>query len=85
MLTPQYSLRSLLALVTIAGFGCLIVAIATRAGQLWAVATLIAMMGLGLTVVLQAFLFGIARVAGLAIDRRKKLRPKVDLDRRITS
>ncbi len=78
MLAPQYTLRRLLAIVTMAGFACLVLAAATRGRHLWAVATLVAMMGLGLTVLLQAVLFGITRVLGLSIERRKKLRANVD-------
>ena len=77
MLAPQYTLRKLLAIVMMAGFAYLIVAAATR-GRLWAVATLIAMLGLSLTVLLQAVMFGIARLLQSAMAGRNKLKAKVD-------
>jgi hypothetical protein len=80
MLAPQYTLRKLLAVVTIAGFAYLIVAAATR-GRLWAVAILIAMLGLSLTILLQAVMFGIARLVVAAMASLKKLRANVESDR----
>jgi hypothetical protein len=77
MLAPQYTLRKLLAVVTMAGFAYLIVPAAIQ-GRLWAVATLIAMLGLSLTVLLQAVMFGIARLLESAIASRNKLRAKGD-------
>jgi hypothetical protein len=70
MLAPQFSLRRLLALVTLSGFVCLIVAAALR-GQMWAVAVVIALLGLAVTIFVHGVLFVVTRGIGAALDRRK--------------
>jgi hypothetical protein len=70
MLAPQFSLRRLLAVVTLCGFVCLIVAAAVQ-GQMWAEAVVIALVGLVATIVVHGVLFVVTRGIGLAFDRRK--------------
>jgi fatty acid desaturase len=71
MLAPQYSLRRLLALVTLSGFGCLIVAMAMW-GHLWAWALVIALLGLAVTICVHALVYAVSRLIGEALHRRKQ-------------
>jgi hypothetical protein len=68
MLAPQYSLRRLLAWVTLSAFVCLIVAAAAR-GQLWAAGLLVALAGFALTLAIHGATFAIIRVAAAARSR----------------
>jgi hypothetical protein len=71
MLAPQFSLRRLLALVTFSGFVCLVVAAAVK-GHMWAVAVVIALSGLVVTIFVHGLLFVLTRGIGAALDRRKR-------------
>jgi hypothetical protein len=84
MLAPQYSLRKLLALVTLAGFAYLVLAVAVQQ-NLWAVALLITMFGLGVTILLQAILFGIAQLVGAQLRRRQRRRMNAGAERGVTA
>ena len=70
MLAPQYSLRRLLALVTVCAFGCLIFA-AAISGQLWAVAVSLAMGGVVVLLLVYGLTFAVVRGIGIALDRRR--------------
>ena len=74
MLAPQFTLRRLLALVTASGFVCLILAAAVR-GQLWAVAVVIALVALVVTILVHAALFVATRAVALALDYGKRRKP----------
>jgi hypothetical protein len=71
MLAPQYSLRRLLALVTLSGFVCLIVAAAAQ-GRLWGVAVAISMCGFAVTIVVYAASYLLIRLVGGVSDRRQQ-------------
>jgi hypothetical protein len=73
MLAPQYSLRRLLALVTLSALACLVLAAAIW-GHLWAVAAAITMLGLVVTIAVHGLSFLLIRAIGLVIDRRKQSR-----------
>lgn len=73
MLAPQFSLRRLLAWVSISAFLCLIVAAAARA-QLWAVACLIGLFGLCVVLLLHGATYGLLKFVGAARDRRLRAR-----------
>jgi hypothetical protein len=62
-----------MALVTFSGFVCLIVAAAVR-GHMWAVAAVIAMLGLVVTIACYGLLYLVTRGIGAALDRRKETR-----------
>ncbi len=71
MLAPQYSLRRLLAAVTLSAFVCLIVAAASW-GKMWAVAVALALLGLLILLLVHGVLFVLVRVVGLLLDRRRQ-------------
>jgi hypothetical protein len=73
MLAPQYSLRRLLALVTLSALACLVFAAAIW-GHLWAAAAAIAMLGLVVTIAVHGLSFLLIRAIGFVIDRRKQSR-----------
>lgn len=74
MLAPQFSLRRLLAWVTLSAFVCLIGAAAAR-GQLWAAGISIGLAGLAVTLAVQGVAYGLIRLISLARDRRSRKAP----------
>lgn len=68
MLTPQFSLRRLLLLVTLCGVLCLVPAVATR-GYVWATAVAFALAGVGVLLAVQAALFLVSRGLAELVDR----------------
>ncbi len=68
MLAPQFSLRRLLAWVTVSAFLCLIVAAAAR-GQLWAAGVLVGLAGLVVVLAVHGLLFVGIRLVGKVRDR----------------
>jgi hypothetical protein len=73
MLAPQFSLRRLLFWVSISALLCLVVAAAAR-GQLWAVASMIALFGLCVVLALHGLTYGMLKFIGAARDRRQRAR-----------
>ena len=72
MLAPQYTLRRLLALVTLSAFVCLVVAAAIQ-GHLWAAAVALALAGLAVMMLVYGVLFILVCGIGVLLDRRKRL------------
>jgi hypothetical protein len=72
MLAPQYTLRRLLAIVTLSAFVCLVVAAAIQ-GHLWAAAVALALAGLAVMMMVYGLLFILVRGIGALLDRRKQL------------
>jgi hypothetical protein len=70
MLTPQFSLRRLLLIVTVSAVLCLIPAVATR-GYLWAVGLALALVGVFVLAGIQILLFALSRVAGMYVERQQ--------------
>jgi hypothetical protein len=68
MLAPQFSLRRLIAWVTLSGCVCLIVAAAAR-GQFWAAAVSIGLLELTVTFILYGLVFIVIR--GFSILRQR--------------
>ncbi|REK08937.1 MAG: hypothetical protein DWQ37_18905 [Planctomycetota bacterium] len=68
MLTPQFSLRRLLFVVTVCAVLCLVPAVATR-GYVWAIAAAFAMAGIGVLFAIQALLYVVSRGLGAALSR----------------
>jgi hypothetical protein len=75
MLAPQFSLRRLLAWVSMSALLCLVVAAAARA-QLWAVASLFGLFGFCLVILLHGATYGVLKMVGAARDRRLPARQK---------
>jgi hypothetical protein len=73
MLAPQYSLRRLLAVVTLSGFVCLIVGAAFW-GKMWGVAAVLALVGFVVLMMVHGALFVLVRVLGLVLDRQRQAR-----------
>lgn len=73
MLAPQYSLRRLLAWVTVSAFVCLIAAAAAR-GQIWAVAFLVALFGFVVLLVVHSMAYLLLGLVSLVRDRRRGAR-----------
>jgi hypothetical protein len=73
MLAPQFSLRRMLAWVSVSALVCLIGAAAAR-GQLWAVGVLIALAGFVLVLVVHGATFTLLRLISLGRDRRRHAR-----------
>jgi hypothetical protein len=73
MLAPQFSLRRLLIWVSISALLCLVLAAAARA-QLWAVASLIGLLGLCVVLLLHGATYGLMKFIGAARDRRLRAR-----------
>lgn len=73
MLAPQFSLRRLLAWVTLSAFVCLIGAAAAR-GQIWAVAFLVALFGFVVLLVVHSGAFLLLRLVGTVRDRIRAAR-----------
>lgn len=70
MLTPQYSIRHLLLLVTLSAVVCLVAAVAAR-GYLWAVALSVALLSAMALLVIQGVLYIVTRTIGMALGRRR--------------
>jgi membrane protein implicated in regulation of membrane protease activity len=70
MLTPQFSLRRLLLIVTVSAVLCLIPAVATR-GYLWALGVALALVGAFVLAGFQVLLFAVSRVVGVYVERRQ--------------
>lgn len=73
MLAPQYSLRRLLAIVTLSGFFCLIAAAGMR-GYLLAAGFAVAMFGLAVAMFVYGMLFALLSFFGWAMDRSNRSR-----------
>jgi hypothetical protein len=71
MLAPQFTLRRLLALVTLSGFVCLMVA-AAMSGRMWAISVVIALLGLVVTILVHSLLFVATWGIAAAMDRGKR-------------
>lgn len=69
MLTPQYSVRHLLLLVTLSAVVCLVPAVAAR-GYLWAIALSVALCGAIVLLAIQGLLYVVTRSIGAALGRR---------------
>jgi hypothetical protein len=69
MLAPQFTLRRLLAWVTLCAFVCLILAAAAR-GRLWAAGIVVALAGGLIMMGLFAATFGVVKLLGTARDAR---------------
>ena len=70
MLTPQYSLRHLLLLVTLSAVVCFVPAVAAQ-GHLWAVALSVALFAAMVFFVIQGLLCVVTRAIGMVIGRRR--------------
>ncbi len=71
MLAPQFSLRWLIAAVTMSGLVCVVVAAAAR-GHLWAFAVTVGLVQLAAILVLHAAAYAILRPLGVLLARRKR-------------
>lgn len=70
MLAPQFTLKRLLAGVTVSAVICLVVAAAAR-GQMWAAALLLALSGVFVVLVVHGFLFLLIQAIARAFRRRR--------------
>ncbi len=70
MLTPQFSLRRLLLIVTVSAVLCLIPALATR-GYLWGVGLALALAGALVLAGLQILLFALSRVVAVYVEKQQ--------------
>lgn len=70
MLTPQFSLRRLLLIVTVSAVLCLIPAVATR-GYLWGVGLALALGGEFVLAGIQVLLFAMSRVVGVYVEKQQ--------------
>ena len=70
MLTPQFSLRRLLLIVTVSAVLCLIPAVATR-GYLWGVGLALALAGAFVLAGFQILLFAVSRVVGIYVEKQR--------------
>lgn len=71
MLAPQFSLRRLLALVTVSGVGCFAAAFAPR-GHVWALAVLVAFAGLALLLLICGLTYLLILAIGDLLERRQR-------------
>ena len=71
MLAPQFSLKRLLAWVTLSAFVCLIVAAAAN-GQMVAAAVLVALAGLVIMLAVHGLLYGLVKFLSLLRDGRRR-------------
>jgi hypothetical protein len=77
MLMPSYSLRRLLAFVTLSGVLCLVPAMAAR-GYLWAIVASVALVAAAVLAAIQALLFLLTRAAGSALGGREQTSAATD-------
>ena len=71
MLTPQYSLRRLLILVTLSAIACLVVGLAAR-GSIWALAVSMGLLGGGVLVIIQGLTYLAVRMFAAVLDNLPK-------------
>jgi hypothetical protein len=77
MLMPSYSLRRLLAFVTLSGVLCLVPAMAAR-GYLWAIVASVALVAAAVLAAIQALLFLLTRAVGSALGGREQTSAPTD-------
>jgi len=77
MLTPQFSLRRLLLIVTVSAVLCLIPAAAAR-GYLWGVGLALALVAAFVLAGLQVLLFAVSRLVGIVIERQEARAAQVE-------
>lgn len=71
MLTPQYSLRRLLALVTLSAGACLVLGLAAR-GSIWALAVSMGLLGGVVLLSIQSLTFLAVRLFAAVLDNLPK-------------